>query len=273
MRGSWLLALAIVAGGAGVARADYANIGGLKMYYEVHGAGPPLLLLHGGTTTIAYSFGKQLARWSKTHRVIAVEQMGHGHTPDLPARAFSYERMAEDTAALLARLKVASVDIVGWSDGANIGMTLAMKHPQLVRKLVVSGPNARDGRDAEFEQWLETGKPEEWPSDIRDAYVAVSPDGAAHWPVLLERVKKMWLAFDGWNDKELAAIRAPVLLIVGDEDWVRTEYAVELHRAIDDSRLYVVPGTQHATFRQRPEWVNPVIEAFLAEPMPATAKP
>jgi pimeloyl-ACP methyl ester carboxylesterase len=266
------IAAALLALGGGVARADYASVDGLKMYYEVHGAGPPLVLLHGGTTTSAYSFGKQMARWSKSHRVIAVEQMGHGHTADLPARAFSYEQMAEDTAALLGKLKVARVDIVGWSDGGNIGLVLAMRHPELVRKLVVSGPNVRGGRDPQFEEWLESGKPEEWPSDIRDAYVAVSPDGAAHWPLLLERVKKMWLGFDGWTDQELAKIGAPVMIMVGDEDWVRTEYAVELHRAIADSRLYVVPGTQHPTFRQRPEWVNPVIEAFLAEPLPGAKK-
>ena len=198
--------------------------------------------------------------------------MGHGHTADVPARAFSYEQMAEDTAALLAKLKVGPVDIVGWSDGGNIGPTLAMRHPELVRKLVVSGLNVRGGRDPQFEEWLESGKPEEWPADIRDAYVAVSPDGAAHWPLLLERVKKLWLSFDGWSDPELAKIRAPVMVMVGDEDWVRTEYAVELHRAITDSRLYVVPGTQHPTFRQRPEWVNPVIEAFLAEPLAGAKK-
>jgi pimeloyl-ACP methyl ester carboxylesterase len=265
-----ILAVAVAASGA--AHADYANVGGLKMYYEVRGAGPPLLLLHGGTTTIAYSWGKQIARFARKHRVIAVEQMGHGHTPDVPERAFSYEQMADDTVALLAKLKVASVDIVGWSDGGNIGLVLAMRHPELVRKLVVSGPNCRDGRDAEFEEWLQTGKPEEWPSDIRDAYVAVSPDGAAHWPVLLARVKKMWLAFDGWDEKELSKIRAPVMVMVGDQDWVRTEYAVELHRAIADSRLFVVPGTEHPTFRQRPEWVNPVVEAFLDEPLPTAKK-
>jgi pimeloyl-ACP methyl ester carboxylesterase len=272
MRASHVMLAALLLGG-GAARADYANVGGLKMYYEVRGAGPPLLLLHGGTTTIAYSWGKQIARWSKRHRVIAVEQMGHGHTADVPERAFSYEQMAEDTAALLAKLKiVAPVDIVGWSDGANIGLVLASRRPELVRKLVVSGPNCRGGRDAEFESWLENGKPEEWPSDIRDAYVAVSPDGAAHWPLLLARVKKMWLAFDGWDDIELSKIRAPVMVMVGDADWVRTEYAVELHRAIADSRLFVVPGTEHPTFRQRPEWVNPVVEAFLAEPLPTVSK-
>jgi pimeloyl-ACP methyl ester carboxylesterase len=267
-----VVAAALLLGGGGVARADYANVGGLKMYYEVHGAGPPLVLLHGDTTTIGYSWGKQIARWSKRHRVIAVEQMGHGRTADLPERAFSYEQMAEDTAALLAKLKLASVDVVGWSDGANIGLALAIRHPELVRRLVVSGPNCRDGRDAEFEAWIETGKPEEWPSDVRDGYVAVSPDGAAHWPLLLARVKKMWLAFEGWDDKELAKIRAPVMVMVGDQDWVRTEYAVELHRAIADSRLFVVPATEHATFRQRPEWVNPVVEAFLAEPLPTVKK-
>lgn len=271
MRASVMVA-AMLLTASGVARADYANVGGLKMYYESRGAGPALLLLHGGATTIAYSWGKQLARWSKRHRVIAVEQMGHGHTADLPERAFSYEQMAQDTAALLAKLKVTSVDIVGWSDGANIGLVLAMKHPELVRKLVVSGPNCRTGRDAQFDSWLETGKPEEWPSDMRDAYVAVSPDGAAHWPVLLARLKKMWLSFDGWDDQELAKIRAPVMVMVGDQDWVRTEYAVELHRALADSRLFVVPGTEHATFRQRPEWVNPVVEAFLAEPPPTANK-
>ncbi|MCU1278739.1 MAG: Alpha/beta hydrolase fold-1 [bacterium] len=271
MRASVFMAAALLLGG-GVAQADYANIGGLRMYYEIRGAGPPLLLLHGGATTIAYSWAKQIPRWSKRHRVIAVEQMGHGHTADLPEREFSYEQMAEDTAALIAKLKVAPVDIVGWSDGGNIGLVLAMRHPELVHKLVVSGPNCRDGRDAEFEKWLESGKPEEWPSDLRDAYVAVSPDGVAHWPLLLARVKKMWLAFDGWDEKELAKIRAPVMLMVGDEDWVRTEYAVELHRAIADSRLFVVPGTEHPTFRQRPEWVNPVIEAFFAEPLPSVRK-
>jgi pimeloyl-ACP methyl ester carboxylesterase len=265
-----VLATALVGGGA--AHADYASVGGLKMYYEVHGAGPPLLLLHGGTTTIAYSWQKQIARWSRKHRVIAVEQMGHGHTADVPERAFSYEQMAEDTAALLAKLKVAPVDIVGWNDGGNIGIELAIRHPELVRKLVVSGPSCRGGRDAEFNAWLETGKPEEWPADMRDAYLAVSPDGAAHWPLLLARVKKLWMGFEGWEDQELLKIRAPVLVMVGDADWVRTEYAVELHRAIADSRLYVVPGTEHPTFRQRPEWVNPVVEAFLAEPMPSVKK-
>src|SRR4051794_13395972 len=123
MRGSAVVAMAVVVVGGGVAHAEWATVGGAKMYYESRGAGPPVVLLHGGAMTSAYSWGKQMARWSKRHRVIAVEQMGHGHTPDVPARAFSYERMAEDTAALLAQLKVTSADFVGWDDGGNIGLT------------------------------------------------------------------------------------------------------------------------------------------------------
>ena len=252
---------------AATAQADYATVDGVKMYYEVHGAGPPLLLLHGGTTTIAYSWGKQLARFARKHRVIAVEQMGHGHTADVPTRAMSYEQMAEDTLALLTQLKIATVDVVGWSDGGTIGLLLAMRHPERVRKLVVSGPNCRDGRTAEMESWLASSKPEEWPKDIRDAYVKVSPDGAAHWPLFVERVKKMWAGFADWDEKELAKVSAPTLIMVGDGDFIRTEHAVELHRAIAESRLWVLPGTGHNTFNERAEWVDAVVLPFLDEPM------
>jgi pimeloyl-ACP methyl ester carboxylesterase len=261
------LAAVVVLLAAATARADYANVDGLKMYYEVHGSGPPLLLLHGGTTTIAYSFGKHMARWSRTHKVIAVEQIGHGHTADVAARAFSYEQMTEDTLALLTQLKVATVDIVGWSDGGTIALMLAMRHPERVRKLVVSGPNCRDGRTAEMETWLASSKPEEWPKDIRDAYAKVSPDGAAHWPLFLARVKKMWAGFADWDEKELAKLSAPTLVMVGDGDFIRTEHAVELSRAIPEARLWVLPGTGHNTFNERVEWVDAVVLPFLDEPM------
>src|SRR5579871_6150860 len=148
----------------------YADVRGLHMYYEIRGQGRPVVLLHGGLATLSGTFGPQLGPLSEGHRVIAPEQMGHGHTKDAD-RPFRYQDMAEDTAALLARLKVTQADVVGWSDGGTIGLLLAAHHPQLVRKLAVSGANFRpDGLDPGSRAWLAKTPPEEWPQRIRDDY-------------------------------------------------------------------------------------------------------
>src|SRR5919202_78290 len=123
------------------ARGQYASVNGLNMYYEVHGAGRPLVLLHGALSAIGTSFGKVLPTLAKTRRVIAIEQQAHGHTADID-RPLSYAQMAEDTGALLQRLGIDQADYVGYSMGGGIALQLAMRHPDRVRKFVFAGGTA-----------------------------------------------------------------------------------------------------------------------------------
>ncbi len=174
---------------------EYALINGLKMYYELHGKGRPVVLLHGGMNTIETSFAKQIPLLAKNHRVIAIEQMAHGHTPDIPGRKLSYEGMAEDTAALMARLGIANADLVGWSDGGQIALRLAFTHPQLVRRVVVSGVGL--GATPEIVKELaaekDFGKAAAgmFPAGF-EAYKRVSPDGQDHWSIYAEKGRVMW---------------------------------------------------------------------------------
>jgi pimeloyl-ACP methyl ester carboxylesterase len=220
----------------------YAAVGGLNMYYEVHGDGPPLLLLHGGSGSI-------LERWipffTPRFRVIAIEQMGHGRTADAVDRPFHYHAMAEDTVELMRELAIESAVIVGYSDGGIIGLYIAIHHPDRVAKLVVSGANSRiDGYTEENLEYTRTFDPADEP--VPDSYASLSPDGADHWPVFLGRLKPMWSNEPSFTHEELQGIEAPtLLLIVGDRDIVTPEHAVEMFRTIPGAQLCVVPNAGH----------------------------
>jgi pimeloyl-ACP methyl ester carboxylesterase len=241
----------------------YAEVNGLHMYYEIHGRGRPILLLHGGIADDSF-WSKTIPALAKDHQVIAPEQMGHGHTADLPSREFSYTQMAEDTAALLAQLRVASVDIVGWSDGGIIGYLLAVHHPQLVRKLVTSGSNV-DGDGLPPPTTAEV-KPEQLPQFFRDEYEKVSPDGPQHYPLFVRRVAAMWRKYPYVARGKLAGIHCPTLIIVGDHDFFPVEPALRLAQAIPGAQLMVVPGAGHGTFLNKPELMNLAVLEFLEAP-------
>ena len=219
----------------------YLPVNGLDMYYEVHGDGGPLLLLHGGGGSIPE---KWIPHFSPHFRVIAPEQMGHGRTADLADRAFHYHDMAEDTIELLRLLDVESAVVVGFSDGGIIGLDMAIGHPAVVSRLAVSGANARaDGYTDENKEWVRTLDPASEP--VSERYQALSPDGADHWPILFSRMQPMWAAEPSFTGAELARIAAPTLLIFGDSDIVTPEHAVEMFRAIPDAQLCVVPNGGH----------------------------
>lgn len=219
----------------------YAAINGLNIYYEVHGAGPPLLLLHGGSGSIPV---KWIPFFSTQFQVIAMEQMGHGRTADATDRAFHYRDMAEDTVELMRQLQIESAVIVGYSDGGIIGLDIAIHHPERVTSLVLTGVNARtDGYTVENQEWTRTFDPDDEP--ISEAYSRLSPDGPDHWPIVLGRLKTMWIAEPGFTHAELQRIEAPTLIIVGDRDIVRPEHAVEMFRTIPEAQLCVVPRAGH----------------------------
>ncbi len=225
----------------------YAAVNGLGMYYEVHGHGSPLLLLHGGGSSIP----EKWIRFFTSHfRVIAPEQMGHGRTADLVDRPFHYHDMAEDTVALMHQLGIERADVVGYSDGGIIGFDLAIHHPERVNSLAVTGANARfEGYTAENQEWVRTFDPSS--ASASDDYARLSPDGAEHWPAVLGRLKLMWAAEPSFTNEELERIEAPTLLIIGDDDIVMPEHAVEMFRTIPRAQLCVVPNAGHGTMPEQ----------------------
>jgi pimeloyl-ACP methyl ester carboxylesterase len=218
----------------------YAAVNGLKMYYEVHGEGSPLLLLHGGNGSIPEKWIPFFSQF----QVTAMEQMGHGRTADVMDRPFHYHDMAEDTVELMRQLGIESAAVVGYSDGGIIGLDIAIHHPDRVTKLALTGVNSRvDGYTAEAREWARAFNPDDEPAP--DSYVRLSPNGAGHWPILLGRMKPMWMAEPSFTREELQSIRAPTLIIIGDEDIVTPEHAVEMFRTIPGAQLCVVPHAGH----------------------------
>jgi len=257
----------------------YASVNGLEMYYEIHGAGRPLVLLHGALMTIDTTFGEVLSTFATGRQVIAVEQQGHGRTADID-RPLTYEQMADDTAALLRQLEVEEADVFGYSMGGNIALQLAIRHPDLVRKIVVAGSNYHpDGTYPELLAALNASTPEDFAgSQWHEAYARVAPD-PEHWPTLVGKVLELERGFAGWQDEALRSIAAPAQVIIGDADIVRPEHAVQMFRllgggvagdlvGLPHSQLAVLPGTTHETLVDRADWLVSMIEAYLDAPMP-----
>ncbi len=250
---------------AGESKGKYADVNGLKMYYEIHGTGEPLVLLHGGIATIDNSFGKLIPGLSKHHRVIALEQQGHGHTRDVD-RPLSYEQMAEDTVALLAELKIEKADFFGWSDGAAVGLQIAIKHPQMVRKLAMIGTSYNnDGLEPEVVKGIASLTPEMIPRQFHDDYEKVAPE-PGQWAGVVAKIRTMAVEWKGFSPKDLRGIKVPVLVMVGDRDIVRAEHAVEMFRLFPNAQLAVLPGVSHFGVVERSDWVLGMVTAYLDTP-------
>ncbi|MFY3744802.1 alpha/beta fold hydrolase [Anaeromyxobacter sp. Red801] len=248
----------------------YAPVNGLRMYYELHGpAGakkPPLVLLHGGGSTLDTTFARLIPALARHRRVIAFEQQGHGRTADLPDRPFTFEQSADDTAALLRHLGVARADLFGFSNGGTIALQVAVRHPALVRRLVVASTLVRrDGLAPQAWEAIRRGRLEDMPAELRQAYLAVAPH-PEQLPSFHAKSARRMLEFRDWTDAEVRSISVPVLVVAGDRDAVLPEHAVALARLLPDARLAVLPGTDHdGVVRGRPGWLVPMIEAFLDE--------
>jgi pimeloyl-ACP methyl ester carboxylesterase len=258
----------------GISMKGYARANDLEMYYEIHGEGEPLILLHGGFMTIDLNWGAILPQLSQGRRVIAVELQGHGHTADLD-RPLSYEQMADDTAALLRALDIPSADVLGYSLGGTTAIEMAIRHPDLVRKLVViSAPYDRDGWYPEVYATLRQMTPEMFAgSGLPEAYAAVAPNPGG-FPTLMAKVQALDAGFAGRTADEFRGIAAPTLIIVGDSDGVPLEKVVEMFKlrgggvfgdvaGLPKSRLAVLPGTTHAGIMQHADLLLPMITAFL----------
>ena len=252
------------AGGPPEKTQGYAVVNGLKMYYEIHGKGKPLVLLHG-----AFGWATVYPSLAKNRQVIAVELQGHGHTGDID-RPLTIEQMADDTAALLDQLKIEKADFFGYSMGGNVALGVAIRHPNLVDRLAINGSNygkIEDAYEPATIQQFKSLSADFAPPVLKDAYDKVAPD-PKQWPVLVGKVRKMGLEFKGFTREEMKSIKARVLITLGDRDGVRLEHAVEMFRLIPNAQLAVFPGGDHLLLFMSPETVLSPIAAFLDAPAP-----
>jgi pimeloyl-ACP methyl ester carboxylesterase len=234
----------------------YAPVNGLRIYFEIHGnvdaAQPPLVLLHGGGDTIKTSFGHILPELSRHRQIIAFEQQGYGHTADIADRAFSFEQSADDTAALLNYLHIENADLFGFSNGGTIALQVAIRHPNIVRKLVVASALFR--RDGAF-PWLwdamAMARLENMPSELQEAYLEVAPH-PENLRMFHDKAAQRVREFKDIPTDAIRSIAAPTLIVVGDMDVVRPEHAVETFRLLQDAQLAVLPGTDHMTVTGAP---------------------
>jgi pimeloyl-ACP methyl ester carboxylesterase len=248
-----------------------ASVNGLKMYYEIYGKGAPLVLIHGGGSTIQTSFGRVLHSFSQERQVIAVELQGHGHTPDIN-RPETFEQDADDVAALLRYLKIENADFFGFSNGGNTTMQIAIRYPNLVRKIILgSAFFKRDGIYPHFWESLNHSRLKDMPQLLKDAYKKVAAD-SNDLSKMYEKDKKRMVEFKDWKAEVIHSINVPALIIIGDKDVVRPEHAVEMFRLLPHARLAILPGihggyigeiTTGMEHSKIPDLAVSIIEEFL----------
>lgn len=219
----------------------YAEVNGLKLYYEVHGAGKPLVLIHGGGSTITTTFGRILPELAKRHRVIAVELQAHGHTLDID-RPLSFEQDADDVAALLSQLHIDKADFFGFSNGGTTCLQIAIRHPRLVNKLVLASTiYKRDGMQPGFFDGMQQATLANMPEPLQEAYRKINPDPKGIQSMFDRDVARM-LAFKDIPDENIKQIEADALVINGDAEVVRVEHALALSRTLPHAQLAIIPG-------------------------------
>jgi pimeloyl-ACP methyl ester carboxylesterase len=224
----------------------YAPVNGLKMYFEIHGDGTPLVLIHGGGSTIRTTFGKILPLLARHYKVIAVELQAHGHTADRDS-AESFEQDANDVAALLAYLKINKADFLGFSNGGHTAMQIGISHPAIVNKLIlVSAFYKRDGTMKGFFEGLENANLGNMPAPLKEAYLAINNDSAG-LQRMFDKDRGRMLQFKDWKDEDLASIKAPTLIIAGDKDVITPAHAVKMSQLIPNAQLMILPGI-HGSF-------------------------
>ena len=240
----------------------YADINGLKMYYEIHGGG----------STVGTTFGRILPSLAKTHKVIAVEMQAHGHTPDID-RPLSFEQDADDVAALLKHLNISKADIFGFSNGASTTLQIAIRHPELVNKIVVASTiYKKDGAFPGFWEMMANANFEGMPQAYKDAYLKINPDKDALYKMYQRDIARM-LSFKDISEEAIEGIKAPALIILGNNDVATPEHGVETYRKMQHAKLMILPGG-HGDFIGEITTVKPgvseypavkIIEEFLRE--------
>jgi pimeloyl-ACP methyl ester carboxylesterase len=242
----------------------YAPVNGLKMYYEIEGTGDPIVFI---PPAFGFAGLESFPALVQNHSVITVDLQGNGRTADIPDRPISIEQYAKDVVALLKYLGISKADFFGESYGANTAAMIAVRYPDVVRRVATYGAtfgplqNVLNPDTTRYEQ-----PPTAETRNIqfqRENYRKVAPD-PDYWPRIYNKVGS--IQWDGFSNQELASIKAPILIIIGDHDFVRIEHAVETFKVIPCAELAVIPSASHFVLYSEPERVIPTVKHFLEKP-------
>jgi len=254
-------------------RSGHAEINGINMYYEIYGQGQPLVLIHGGGSTIQTSFGRIIPLLASRRQIIAVELQAHGRTSDRNSE-LSFEQDADDVAALLKSMGITNAEIWGFSNGANTALQIAIRHPQLCRSIIAGSPLLKkDGAFPRFWEFMKQGTFEQMPQAYKDAFLAVTPD-TTKLMTMYQKCANRMIHFKEFSDAEIQSIQAPVLLVNGDQDVATSEHIVAMSKLIPNCRLAIIPGGHGAYMGEittlKPgykssDFIVPLVERFLEE--------
>ena len=244
------------------------------MYYEIHGTGSPLVLIHGGGSTIQTSFGRILPMLAITHMVMAVELQAHGHTSDRDALE-SFKQDADDVVTLLHNLGISKADFLGFSNGGHTAMQIAISHPLVVKKIIIASTfYKRDGVPAPFWQGIMNATFDNMPQVYKDEFLKINNNPAALLNMFNKDVQRMQTFID-WSDKDIRSITASTLLIAGDTDVVLPEHVVAMYHLIPHCQLAILPGghgkylgeiTTLSNGKWTQDYITSLIEQFLSGP-------
>lgn len=250
----------------------YAPVNGINLYYEIHGEGKPLILIHGGGSTIQTSFSVLLPLFAKHYKVIAVELQAHGHTKDRDT-ASSFIQDADDVAALLSYLKIGKADFLGFSNGGHTLIEMGLRHPALINKLViVSSFYKREAAFPGFFENMNHATLDNMPAPLREAYLKIPGNDSAGLTKMFNQDKNRMIHFKDWDDQQLASIKTPCFIINGTKDVGTVEHSVKMSHVLPDAELMILPGI-HGSFigeictaipgSKMPEMTVAAIEEFL----------
>ena len=241
------------------AKTGYAAVNGIKVYYTRTGHGSPVVLLHGGLSNSDY-WGNQVKALAAKHTVISIDSRGHGRS-SRDDKPYGYDLMADDVVAVLDHLKIPRADIVGWSDGAIIGIDLALRHPDRIGKVFAFAANTQTSgvkdaveKNPTFAAFIERAGKE---------YAKLSPT-PKEYDAFVEQISHMWASQPNWTDAQLASIKTPILVVDGDHDEaIKREHTEYMAATIPGAGLLILPNTSHFAFLQDPALFNAALLGFL----------
>jgi len=238
----------------------YTDIGGHQTWFsDSGGSSEPILVLHGGISDSDMILRPLEPALGARYRILAFDRRGHGRTGDTDA-AFHYDDMATETIAAIEKLIGGPAHLLGWSDGGDVALLVALRRPELVRSLVLIGANYH------FDGNIPMGLGGSAPKSLQDRYAERSPDGREHFAVVFEKSRAMWAVEPTLTTDDLRKISAPVLVMAGDDDLMTLGHTASLYESLPSGQLAIIPGTSHAVALEKPELVSRLIEDFLVGP-------